>query len=305
MASRPPSGAQVELRHGDQRAIAVEVGGGLRAYEAGGRAIVAGYGEEEMCTVGRGQVLLPWPNRIAQGRYEYQGRKHELPVDEASTGCALHGLVRWSSWRVERHEGASATLAYAFHPRPGYPFALDLAIDYRLDDRGLSVTTRATNVGTEPCPFGAGWHPYLATPEPVVDAALLRLPAGTAYAADERGIPISHAPVDGTELDFRAGRPIGATQLDTAFADLERDADGLARVRFEPEPGRSVTLWVDGAFQYLMVFTGDKLPTVRRRCLAVEPMTCAPNAFVTGDGLLELAPGESWSGAWGLRPGAD
>ena len=121
--------------------------------------------------------------------------------------------------------------------------------------------------------------------------------------ADERGIPVGTAAVDGTDHDFREPRLIGSTKLDTAFTDLRRDTDGLARVELrDPEGDGALTLWVDESYPYLMIFTGDPLPDVNRRSLAVEPMTCAPNAFRSGDGLLHLAPGESVTSAWGITP---
>ena len=66
--------------------------------------------------------------------------------------------------------------------------------------------------------------------------------------------------------------------------------------------GRVVTLWVDEGYPYLMLFTGDPLPDVDRRALAVEPMTCPPNAFRTGESLIRLAPGQSTASTWGIEP---
>ena len=123
--------------------------------------------------------------------------------------------------------------------------------------------------------------------------------------SDQRGIPIGKRALDGTEHDFRRARPIGTTVLDHAFTDLERDADGLARVRLAaPETGTEVTLWVDESYPHVMVFTGDPLPDVNRRSLAVEPMTCAPNAFESGDGLIVLQPGQAHTSAWGIARSA-
>ena len=110
--------------------------------------------------------------------------------------------------------------------------------------------------------------------------------------SDERDLPKGSEPVDGTEYDFRVSRTIGATKLDNAFTDLERGEDGRACVRIsDPESGASRTLWVDESYAYLMLFTGDTRPDVNRRSLAVEPMTCPPNAFRTGDSLIRLEPG--------------
>ena len=73
------SGEQIEIAHGEQRAVIVEVGGGLRTYTAAGDALLDGYGAEEMSSSGRGQVLIPWPNRIQDGSYTLRRRAPSAP----------------------------------------------------------------------------------------------------------------------------------------------------------------------------------------------------------------------------------
>jgi len=298
----PTSGRQFELSHGDQRAFVVEVGGGLRTYAAGGRDLLDGYGEDELCRSGRGQVLLPWPNRLEDGSYELDGERHQLPLDEPEHRNAIHGLVRWSGWAAAESEPDRVVMAYTLHPRRGYPFRLELAIEYALSDSGLTVRTTATNAGSRACPFGCGAHPYLTLGTPAVDPLALRIPARSILRSDERGLPIRREAVDG-EHDFREPRPIGSAQLDHAYTDLERDEDRLVRVVLRrPDDGSALTIWADETYRYMMVFTGDPLPDVSRRSLAVEPMTCPPNAFRTGEALIRLEPGESFAGSWGLTP---
>ena len=190
-------------------------------------------------------------------------------------------------------------------PRPGYPFSLAIAIEYALSDEGLRVRTTAMNVGRDACPYGSGAHPYLTRRAPTRGfGCVLRVPARTVLRSDERGIPVGSASVEGTDYDFRRPRPIGATMLDNCFTDLERDDDGLARVQLrDPERGDELTLWVDESYPYVMLFTGDPLPDVDRRSLAVEPMTCPPNAFRAGEDLVRLEPGESFTERLGHRPG--
>jgi aldose 1-epimerase len=298
-----PSGEQIEIALGDQRAVVVEVGGGLRTYSAAGRELLDGYGIDEMSTSGRGQVLIPWPNRIQDGSYEFEGERHQLPIDDVDEKDAIHGLVRWVAWTAGEREPHRIVMEHVLHPRPGYQFSLALAIEYRLSEEGLGVTTKATNVGRVSCPFGSGAHPYLTLGAKTVDSVILRAPARTVLRSDERGIPVGAASVEGTEYDFRRPRAIGPTKLDHAFTDLERDEHGLARVQLrDPRGGRELTLWVDESYPYLMLFTGDPLPDVNRRSLAVEPMTCPPNAFRTGRDLVRLEPGQSFTGNWGIRP---
>ncbi len=296
--------SEIELAWDDQRAVVVEAGGGLRAYTAGGRDVLDGYRPGEPASSGRGQVLIPWPNRLEDGYYEFDGQSHQLPLNEPERGNAIHGLVRSARWTAAEHEPSRVVMEHELRPQPGYPFSLDLRIGYRLSEEGLRVETTATNVGADPCPYGAGAHPYVTVGTPTVDPVVLQVPARTVLRSDDRGLPTGSSPVEGTECDFRRPRPIGATVLDHAFTDLERDEDGLARVRLEdPETQRAVTVWVDGSYPYLMLFTGDPLPDVSRRSLAVEPMTCPPNAFRTGEALSRLEPGDSTTGTWGIAPG--
>jgi len=300
MSVTPPSGEQFEIAFGDHQVVVVEVGGGLRTYSVGGRDVVDGYGADEMATAGRGQLLIPWPNRLEDGSYEFAGRRHQVPLNEPERSNAIHGLVRWASWQPREREPHRIVLTHALHPQPGYPFSLELAIEYELAATGLAVRTTATNVGTATCPYGSGAHPYLRVGTETIDNVLLRVPARTALRSDDRGIPVGTVPVDGTELDFRVARRIGAQKLDHCFTELERDEAGLAHVELGAGDAR-LELWVDGGYPYVMVFTGD-LPAVNRGGLAVEPMTCPPNAFRSGESLVTLEPGDSHVATWELSP---
>ncbi len=203
-----PSGEQFELRHDDQLAVAVEVGGGLRAYTVGGRDVLLSYGEGEMCSGGKGQVLAPWPNRLAEGRYSWEGTELQLPLTEVESGSAIHGLVRWAPWRaVERAEDA-VTLEHVLHPQPGYPFSLRLTVGYALSDDGLACVTAAENVGREACPFGLGHHPYLAGD---VDAMTVELPGDEPIRVGERRLDETRR-LSGPASSASAGRRSGSTR---------------------------------------------------------------------------------------------
>ena len=298
-----PSGEQVEISFERYRAVVVEVGGGLRSYSADGRDLLDGYDVDERSASGRGQALIPWPNRLQDGSYEFDGRSHQLPLTEPELSNAIHGLVRWASWRIAEREAHRVVMEHVIHPQPGYPFTLSLGIEYALSKGGLAVRTTARNLGSDACPYGCGHHPYLTLGTPTVDTLELRAPGQRVLISDERDLPTGSEPVDGTAYDFRVSRTIGPTTLDNAFTDLVRDDDGRARVRLrDPDGGAAVTLWVDESYGYLMLFTGDSRPDVNRRSLAVEPMTCPPNAFRTGDSLIRLEPGESTTAAWGVTP---
>jgi aldose 1-epimerase len=294
---------QIEIARGGQRVGVIELGGGLRSYEVAGRALLDGFPPGERPASGRGQVLAPWPNRIQDGSYEFDGKRMQLPLTEPEHGNAIHGLVRQATWGVVDVAPDRVVMEYLLEPQPGYPFTLALTIEYALADDGLTVTTTARNIGREPCPFGSGQHPYLTLGTETVDRLRLQVPGRVVVTSDERGLPARSEAVEGTEYDFRSGRAIGRTVLDNAYTELERGADGHARVLLDdPDGGGGSTLWVDESYPYLMVFTGDPLPDVARRSIAVEPMTCPPNAFRTGDSLIRLEPGESTSSSWGIEP---
>jgi aldose 1-epimerase len=299
-----PSGEQIKIVARDQQAVVVEVGGGLRSYSAGGRELLDGYRADEMSSSGRGQVLIPWPNRLEDGSYEFGGRLYQLPLNEPERRNAIHGLVRWANWTATEREPHRVIMQHVLHPQPGYPFSLRISIEYMLSDNGLQVNTKATNLGVDPCPFGSGAHPYLTLGTARIDGLILRVPGRTVLQSDERGLPIYSEAVMDTQYDFRQPRQIGSIALDHAFTDLDRDPDGCARVNLrDPNHGNEVSIWVDQSYPYLMLFSGDPLPNVRRRSLAVEPMTCPPNAFRTEDALIRLEPGASFTGRWGIGRG--
>ena len=300
-----PTGAQHEIAHGDQHVVVTEVGATLRAYEVGGEPVLDGFEVDELSPAGRGQVLAPWPNRLEDGTYSYGGVDAAAALDEPERRNAIHGLLRWRPWSLADRADDAVTLRCLLHPTPAYPWTLEVGVRYSLGPGGLTVETDATNRSDATVPFGIGFHPYVTVGTERIDDAHLTIPSGEQLVADERGLPTGTHAVIGSDKDFMAPRPIGGTQLDTAFATLVRDdGDRAVAVLEPPDGGRAVRVWVDPAFRYLMVYTGDTLePAERRRGgIAIEPMTCPPNALRTGVDLIELEPGATWRGAWGITP---
>jgi aldose 1-epimerase len=306
----PPSGEQHEIRHGDQVVVVAEVGATLRTYSAGGLEVLDGFSVDEPSSAGRGQVLAPWPNRLDGGRYEFDDRPGVAAIDEPELGNAIHGLVRWLPWLLASKTDDAVALGCVLHPQPAYPWRLELGLDYRLVGDGLEVVQHAlnnsakpaTNASAEPAPFGIGFHPYLTIGIPVDDVRLT-IPASRRVTTDDRALPVGEEKVAGTEFDFTVARPVGATRLDTCFTGLARGPDVRSRARLDSADGeRGVEVWADEAFGYLQAYTGDTLePASRRRqAVAIEPMTCPPNAFASGVDVIRLEPGASWSGAWGI-----
>jgi len=297
-----PSGQQFEIVRGEQRATIVEVGGGIREYRVGDHDVLQPYPVDELCDGAHGAPLIPWPNRLGDGRYRFDGTDYQVPLTEPEKHNAIHGFLRWRGWQaVERHEDR-VVMGTTLFPLKGYPFALDVRIDYRLDDAGLTVTTTATNVGEQPAPYGCGQHPYLSPGDGLVDDCTLHLEADTRIRTDpERELPTGLESVDGTPYDFRDGKSLSGLELDYAFTDLHRDSDNRAWARLARGDGRVVQLWVDEAYPIIEIYTGDTLsPDRRRRGLGTEPMTCPPNAFQTGDRVTRLEPGASAGSSWGV-----
>ena len=298
--SAPPTGEQYEISSGNHRAVITEVGATLRSFSVDGRDVVRGFGVQDKVSGGRGQNLIPWPNRIRDGRYTFDGTTQQLPLTEPARHNASHGLARYVPWVLVDHKADSVTNRIRIHPQPGWPGTLKSTITHQLSQDGLTVTVEATNAGTTDLPFGYGAHPYLTVGESTVDEVALTVPA-TSYLEvdDDRLLPLKLSPVEGTAYDLREGRVLGSMSLDTAMTDLARDSDGRWRVRLVLGD-RFAELWGDETMRWTQVFTGGPK---RDLSVAAEPMTCGPDAFNAGpthDDMRVLAPGETFVGQWGI-----
>jgi len=299
----PLTGAQYDISAGEYEATVTELGAGLRRLTRRGQQLITSYSADEMPPAGSGELLAPWPNRVDGGRYSFGGASHQLDLSEPGRSNAIHGLTRWASWRVTAHETSAVELTLDLLGHSGYPFCLQLRAGYRLTAHaGLEVTVAARNAGSRPAPFGTGSHPYLRAGLGSIDSWQLELPAARWQPADDRGIPAgAQRDVAGSDYDFRTRRAIGSATLDHAFTGLDGGPDGRARAQLTG-PVADITLWAGPGYGWLQVFTGDSLgPDARRRAVAIEPMTCPPNAFVTGTDLLTIEPGESSSHQWGIE----
>jgi aldose 1-epimerase len=288
-------GKRFELTAGGYRAVLAEVGANLAGLWHDGRPVTVEHSPDQLPPKSSGAVLLPWPNRIAGGRYRFDGADYQLPLTEPALGNASHGLVKWVRWSASEVAEDSVTLVHDLVPQTGYPFELQLQLSYSLDaEAGLNVHTVVSNTGRSAAPFGAGFHPYLDLADHELDTAELLVPAELVLDTDERSIPTGLHPVVGTPFDLRTIRPIGSLRLDHGFAELTGSA---ALLRTEQ---RTVELRWDAAYRYLQVFTPPFI-TPGRNAVAIEPMSCPANAFNSGEGLIRLQPGEDWTGNWGIR----
>jgi aldose 1-epimerase len=299
----PVTGAQYRIGAGPYSAVITELGAGLRELTHRDAHVIAGYQPDELPPGAAGQLLVPWPNRIDHGHYSMDGAEYQLDLSEPANGNAIHGLTRWLPWAAVRHSADTVLLRTATLGRTGYPFCLEMDAEYQLsEDHGLQVSITARNTGSQPAPYGTGSHPYLDAGPATVNECTLSLPAARWLPVDQRGIPLGDArDVTGTDADFRAARPIGDARLDHALTGLARDGLGRAWARLTSNH-RQVELWAGQGYHWLQVFTGDTLDASRsRRALAVEPMTCPPNAFASGTDLIVLDPGSSVTHVWGIE----
>ncbi|MDX8036792.1 aldose 1-epimerase family protein [Lentzea sp. BCCO 10_0856] len=284
-------------------AVITTVGAGLRSFEVDGVPYVETFGEDEKPPMSAGAVLVPWPNRTAGASWVLDGVVQQLEVTEPARGNAIHGLVRRRPWSVLEHTGSLVSLRTLIEPQAGWPAALDVTVSYALDDRGLTVTHGVTNIGKLATPFGVGTHPYPRAGRASTDSCTLTLAATSVLPLDvERMVPSGDAvSVEGTEFDFRGGRSLAGVRLDTPFGGCEPGGDGLVHHSLVADDGGGVEVWADPEFRWVQVYTPDSYPD-RGRAVAVEPMTCPPDALNSGVDLIWVAPGESWGARWGIRP---
>lgn len=298
-----PSGEQIAIAHGDQRAVVTEVGATLRTYVTGGVAVIEGFAADEVAAGARGQVLYPWPNRMGEGTWSFSDRRARPTINDSLTATAIHGLVRWRPFRVDAVNQNRCVMSLLLHPTPDYPFMSEVSVAYHLGALGLTVTTTVVNRDDVPIPFGVGFHPYVAVTTPTIEGAQLIVPARAYVAVNDRQLPTGEIlPVAGHTLDFSVAKSVNGHELDVTYTELRRDDSGLATVVVLDSHDRAVELSVDRNFPYLQVFTGDTLEKGRRRTsIAVEPMTCPPDALRSGKDVVVLEPGQHWAGSWRLR----
>ncbi|GGF35610.1 aldose 1-epimerase [Marmoricola endophyticus] len=298
----PPSGDQHRIRSGAYDAVVTESGAALRALRHDGRDLLQGFAEDEQASGGRGQVLVPWPNRVRDGRWTWQGVERQLPLSEPARHNASHGLVRWASWRPLDVADDAVTLGVRLMAQPGWSWTMDLSMTYALDaSDGLTVTASARNLSDSPAPFAYGSHPYLTTGSERVDDDVLTLPgARRMLTDDERKLPLGTEPVGETSYDFRGGARLADTVLDHAYTDLARGPDGRAVVALRSPAGTGVDLWLGEEVRWVQVYTADDQGDRARTALAVEPCTAPPDALRSGQDLAVVEPGGSFTARWGV-----
>lgn len=290
------------ITSGPYSAVVTSRGGALRELRHNGRDLVVGFGPDGRIPDYRGVICAPWPNRLADGKYTYAGRAFQAVVNEPERGSALHGLATEQIWEVLRVTEDSVGLACRIKAGPHYPSDIELSVSYSLGPDGLLSTVNSANTGQARAPYGVCPHPYLVAGPGTLDEWTLELPAREFLeVTPDRLLPVEMKSVEQHEFDFRSPRQLGSLKIDHAFTAISRDDQGRARVRVQDPAGTGVELEWGPEWPWVQIHTADKPVGPDRLGLAVEPMTCPPDAFNSGTDLLHLEPGESHSAAWTIR----
>jgi len=299
----PATGEQFVLTFdgGTVTATVAELGASIRELVVDGLRLVQDYGADAIPSQASGVTLVPWPNRVRDGRWELDGEQQQLDLTEPKAGNAIHGLLRNTGYRVTNRTDAAVTLTAPVFPQHGYPFHLDTSVRFEVGADGLTVTHGLHNAGDAPAPVGIGVHPYLRVGDTPFPDLTVTLAASTAIVADDAKIPVGERPVEGTDLDLRSGRRLAGLKLDQGYTGIAL-IDGRVRHRVTAPDGSGVELWGEPDFAYAQVFTTDIYETDDGKisAVAIEPMTCAADALNSGHGLRWLEPGDQWVTSWGL-----
>lgn len=300
------TGEQHRLHHtgpnGEVVATITALAAGIRELRVGGVDLVETFPETTIAPMGCGIVLVPWPNRVRDGKWVLDGKTQQLDVTEASTGNASHGLLRNTGYTPRERSDGAVELGAEVFPQHGYPFHLDTSVRYELVDDGLTVTHTIVNRSAAAAPVAVGTHPYLAFGGVPTEELVLTVDAGTWFETDEQLVPIAEHPVDGTPNDLREGVLVGEIDLNVGLGGVP---SGGSAHRLTAPDGRFVELWADDQFPFVQVYTPHDFPkaTGKGIAVAIEPMSAPAGALNSGQGLRWLAQDKSWTLTWGIRIG--
>ncbi|MEZ0485077.1 aldose 1-epimerase [Fibrella aquatica] len=245
--------------------------------------------------------LYPFPSRVFQGIYRFDGEAYALPMNESMRDNALHGFVHPKPFRVitqeQTHEHALLSMAYEYRgDEPGYPFLFSLTITYTLSAQGLTLQFEALNTGIRPSPAAFGWHPYFTLNNAPTDELTLTLPSQTVVTLDDHMIATGTAPAAANRLGTFSLKEVS---LDTPWVASFIDIDGQRQAKTVlqwPADDVSLEITQSDSLGYVVVYTPD-----RRDSIAIEPQTANVNAFNNGEGLTVLQPGDTLSGQIGVQ----
>ena len=295
----------LQTEKGELVAQISRVGAALRYLAIDGVELVESGDVDSLSPFCEGVIMSPWPNRIDGGKWTYQGRTLELPINLHDQQNSNHGLLMEHHYEVLAQTESSVTLGALIHARLGYPFNVQTSVTYELVEGGLRISHTAENLSTADAPYALGGHPYFKIAGVDTEDLFLRSDAATVLVVDDRQIPTGTMPTAHSRFDMRSGVRVGDNFYDHDFTDLPRDSDGLAHTYLTAPDGRGFDIWQDGNFKHVVIFTPDfyfaNLGDAKRFACAIEPQTSGPNSFNSGQDLIWLKQGQKFSATWGVN----
>jgi aldose 1-epimerase len=280
------------------RAEISTVGAGIQGLWVEGAPLVHGSTTAEPAMTS-GVVLVPWPNRVRAAQWALHGETQYLEATE-SVGNAIHGLLANTEYTVVRADRDRLVLTARVEHPPGYPFALDVDVEYTLVASGIESRIGVRNRGGHAAPVAVGVHPYVRLGTTPSEGLTLAIDATRVLPLGDDDLPLSSIGVQGIPFDLRDGVPVGSASRHACFTGL-RAQDGRVRLRLIGA-GASVEVWGDTRFRWAQVYITDQFPGLGpgELAIALEPMTAPPDALNTGTDLHWLAPDRRWSREWGI-----
>ncbi len=233
-------------------------------------------------------ILFPFPNRIRDGKFSFEGKSYQLPLNDSTKANAIHGFAPRHAWTVFGYstDNDSAWIHGDFHtslaaPESARSWPSDslLSMICRLSEKSLRLEMRVKNVGAGPLPFGVGLHPYFRFPcaDETIDRCKLHAPARSIWQS-VANLPTGERGPMPDQLNWNSAHGLAGVQLDTPYTDLgaiAQRSDGMllrACLGHAEFPG-ALQIWTSGDFRQSVLF----IPP-HRRAVCIEPYTCATDA---------------------------
>lgn len=244
-------------------------------------------------------LLLPFPNRLNNGTYQWQGQTYRFPINDTHTENALHGFSPDYTpmiFKATELKKASASIELQFFydgSHPAYPFPFTFNVTYAITAQRFEITLQVKNEGKNPMPFGMGWHPYFKIGDHINNLKL-KVPSCEWIGVNQKMIPT------GKRYDYEefvVAKKIGTTVLDNCFAIKNMASEGRFEVQLQSEK-EQLTYWQETGprkFNFIQLFTPP-----HRASMAIEPMTCNVDGFNNEEGLIVLKEGEEVKGKFGM-----
>jgi aldose 1-epimerase len=295
----------------DRAVIVPEAGCQCLSYSVGAIEVIAGPASPDAWRAhphrGGIPILFPWAGRVAGARFTFEDQEHRLPVNEPARGHAIHGFACERPFRVTRRGPyfVATILDWSEHPdlKSIWPWPFTLEIDYEVGN-GIRLKARVTNTGDSAMPFGFGAHPYFHAPlgrNGLREAMQIQLDADARWLLDASLVPTGDTETLAGKYDLRAPRAIGSETYDDAFR-MEPASNNEPRARvIDPSVNGALEIRADAVFGDFVVFAPPNNPVV-----AIEPYTCAPDAFNLATrgieaGMRALEPGQIFEAGFEIR----